>query len=247
LADPILTELGFGTGRIDTIETDDPDLLLEALRAIPSMPPTPRPASFRPQGGKRSVLRFAVSELHRAAPNPIGVIALPEGAPFGAVEIDVEGCTLCLSCVSACPTGALRDDPERPMLRFVEDACVQCGLCQAICPENVVTLKPQIDFGAARAPARILKQEEPFCCIRCSKPFAVKSTIDRVVAKLEGKHWMYTGSRRIDVIKMCDDCRVAAAAEESFDPYGAPNQTVRTTDDYLRERDAQARADQDKG
>jgi ferredoxin len=247
LADPILTGLGFGTGRIDTIETDDPDLLLEALRAIPSMPPTPRPASFRPQGGKRSVLRFAVSELHRAAPNPIGVIALPEGAPFGAVEIDVEGCTLCLSCVSACPTGALRDDPERPMLRFVEDACVQCGLCQAICPENVVTLKPQIDFGAARAPARILKQEEPFCCIRCSKPFAVKSTIDRVVAKLEGKHWMYTGSRRIDVIKMCDDCRVAAAAEESFDPYGAPNQTVRTTDDYLRERDAQARADQDKG
>ena len=45
---------------------------------------------------------------------------------------------------------------------------------------------------------------------------------------------------------MCDDCRVAAAAEESFDPYGAPNQTVRTTDDYLRERAAQARAAQDK-
>ena len=245
LADPILMGLGFGTGRIDTIETDDPDLLLEALRAIPTMPPAPRPASFRPQGGKRSVLRFALSELHRAAPNPVGVIALPEGAPFGAVEIDVEGCTLCLSCVSACPTGALRDDPERPMLRFVEDACVQCGLCQATCPENVVTLKPQIDFGAARAPARILKEEEPFCCIRCSKPFGVKSTIDRVVAKLEGKHWMYTGSRRIDVIKMCDDCRVAAAAEESFDPYGVPNQTVRTTDDYLRERDAQKSDDQD--
>ena len=246
LADPILMGLGFGTGRIDTIETDDPDLLLEALRAIPTMRPAPRPASFRPQGGKRSVLRFALSELHRAAPNPVDVIALPEGAPFGAVEIDVEGCTLCLSCVSACPTGALRDDPERPTLRFVEDACVQCGLCQATCPENVVTLKPQIDFGAARAPARVLKEEEPFCCIRCSKPFGVKSTIDRVVAKLEGKHWMYTGSRRIDVIKMCDDCRVAAAAEQSFDPYRAPNQIARTTDDYLRERDAQARADQDK-
>jgi len=68
---------------------------------------------------------------------------------------------------------------------------------------------------------QILKQEEPFCCIRCSKPFGVKSTIDRVVAKLEDKHWMYTGSRRIDVIKMCEDCRVGAAAEESFDPYGA--------------------------
>ncbi len=248
LADPILTGLGFGSGRIATIETDDPDLLLEALRAIPSMPPAPRPASFRSSGGKRSVLRFALIELHRAAPEPVGVIALPKGAPFGAVEIDASGCTLCLSCVSACPTGALRDDPERPMLRFVEDACVQCGLCQATCPENVVTLIPQLDFDAARAPARILKEEEPFCCIRCGKPFGVKSTIERVVAKLEGKHWMYSGSsQRIDIIRMCDDCRVAAIAEQGFDPYGANNQTVRTTDDYLREREAPTRGEPDQG
>jgi ferredoxin len=247
LAEPILAGLGFGSGRIAAIEADDPDLLLEALRAIPAMPPAPRPATFRPQGGKRSVLRFALTELHRAAPEPAGIIALPAGAPFGAVEIDAGGCTLCLSCVSACPTGALRDDPDRPLLRFVEDACVQCGLCQATCPEHVITLKPQIDFDAARAPARILKEEEPFCCIRCSKPFGVKSTIDRVVAKLEGKHWMYSkSSRRIDIIKMCDDCRVTAVAEQGFDPYGPNNQTVRTTDDYLREREAQRRDDRDQ-
>jgi ferredoxin len=247
LADPILTGLGFGDGRIAAIETDDPDLLIEALRAIPSMPSAPRPASFRAVGRKHDVLHFALSELHRAAPAPVDIIALPDGAPFGAVEIDVGGCTLCLSCVSACPTGALRDDPERPMLRFVEDACVQCGLCQSTCPEKVITLKPQIDFRAARAPARVLKEEEPFCCIRCGKPFGVKSTIERVVEKLEGKHWMYTGSsRRLDVIKMCNDCRVAFVAEQGFDPYGAQSQTVRTTDDYLREREAQKHNGQDR-
>jgi ferredoxin len=247
LADPILVGLGFGPGRIATIEADDPDLLLESLYAIPALPPAPRPASFRPQGGKKGVLRLALGELYRAAPDPVGIITLPEGAPLGAVEIDAGGCTLCLSCVSACPTGALRDDPDRPMLRFVEDACVQCGLCQATCPEHVITLKPRIDFDAARAPARILKEEEPFCCIRCSKPFGVKSTIERVVAKLEGKHWMYSGSsQRIDIIKMCDDCRVATVAEQGFDPYGANSQTARTTDDYLREREAQKR-DQDPG
>ena len=246
LADPILIGLGFGVGRIATIETDDPDVLLAALRAVPAMSPAPRPASFRPRGAKRSVLRFALSELHRAAPEQRGVIALPKGAPFGAVQIDAGGCTLCLSCVSACPTGALRDDPERPVLRFVEDACVQCGLCQATCPEQVITLKPQIDFDAARAPARILKEEEPFCCIRCGKPFGVKSTIDRVIAKLEGRHWMYTGSsRRLDVIKMCEDCRVAYVAEEGFDPYGTQSKAVRTTDDYLREREAQKHNSQD--
>ena len=67
----------------------------------------------------------------------------------------------------------------------------------------------------------------------------MKSTIERVSAKLEGKHWMYKGSaQRLDVIKMCEDCRVAAMTEQDFNPYGAPDRpNPRTTDDYLRERD----------
>jgi ferredoxin len=242
LAEPILAGLGFGDGRVGSIETDDPDALGQALREIAAMEPAPRPASFTPVGGKRDVLRLALRELQRAAPAPIDTVALPEGAPFGAVELNVEGCTLCLACVSACPTGALKDDPERPMLRFVEDACVQCGLCKATCPEKVITLVPQIDFRAATASARVLKEEEPFHCIRCGKPFGVKSTIERIAAKLEGKHWMFQGSaRRLDIIKMCDDCRVAAVSEEDFDPHGAPSRPpVRTTEDYLREREEKA-------
>jgi ferredoxin len=243
LAEPILAGLGFGSGRVATIETDDPDALGETLRAITPQQPAPRPASFAAIGPKRDVMRLALRELQRAAPAPVDIVALPEGAPFGAVEINVEGCTLCLACVSACPTGALLDDPERPMLRFAEDACVQCGLCKATCPEKVITLHPQLDFRAATATARVLKQEEPFHCIRCGKPFGVKSTIERVAAKLEGKHWMFQNSaQRLDVIKMCEDCRVVAITEQQFDPYGAPPRpNVRTTEDYLREREEQER------
>jgi ferredoxin len=238
LAEPILTGLGFSGERIEAIETDDPDVLGATLRGSAPQDPSARPASFAPVGGRREVLRLALRELHRASPSPVDVIALPVGAPFGTVEVNVEGCTLCLSCVSACPTGALRDDPERPTLRFAEDACVQCGLCQATCPEKVITLKPQLDFRAATASARLIKQEEPFACIRCSKPFGVKSTVERVLAKLEGKHWMYKGSApRLDVIKMCEECRVAVMTETDFDPYGAPRANPRTTDDYLRERE----------
>jgi ferredoxin len=240
LAEPILAGLGFEGARVATIETDDPDALGDALRAIAMLPPTPRPASFAPVGAKRDVMRLALRELQRAAPTPVDVIRLPADAPFGAIEINAEGCTLCLACVSACPTGALSADTERPMLRFAEDACVQCGLCKATCPEKVITLKPQLDFRAATALARVMKEEAPFECIRCSKPFGVKSTIERVSAKLEGKHWMFKGSaRRLDVIKMCEDCRVAVMAEEDFDPYGKPRPPVRTTEDYLREREVQ--------
>jgi ferredoxin len=234
-----LTGLGFGPGRAETIETDDPFALGAALRAAGAAAGAPQPASFEPVGQKRDLLRLSLRELHRAAPAPVDVIALPQGAPFGAVEIRVEGCTLCLACVSACPTGALMDDPERPTLRFAEDACVQCGLCKATCPEKVITLTPQLDFRAASASARLLKEEEPFRCIRCGKPFGTKSTIERVAAKLEGTHWMFSGpDSRLEVLKMCDDCRVAAVTTAGFDPYAAAERPrPRTSDDYLRERE----------
>ena len=247
LADPILNGLGFGTGRVATIETDDPFALGETLRAIPSTAGSTRPASFHAIGEKRDVLRIALRELHHAAPAPVDIVALPDGAPFGTVELNVEGCTLCLSCVAACPTGALSDDQERPVLRFAEDACVQCGLCKATCPEKVITLWPQLDFRAVNAPARVLKEEEPFCCISCGKPFGVKSSIERVAAKLEGKHWMFQNSaKRLDVIKMCADCRVVAMTEQDFDPFGAPARPApRTTEDYLREREEEERKGKD--
>jgi ferredoxin len=240
MADAIVAGLGFSGRRVSTIETDDPDVLGEVLRAIELAPAVEGPATFKTVGKRRDLLRFALHELHRVAPAPTDVIALPEGAPLGAISVNVDGCTLCLSCASVCPTGALRDDPERPVLKFVEDACVQCGLCASTCPEKVITLKPQIDFRAARAPAQIIKQEEPALCIRCNKPFGVKSTIDKIAAKLEGQHWMYpAGDKRLDAIRMCADCRVITMSEQQFDPIkDVPARAPpRTTDDYLLERE----------
>ena len=150
LAEPILRGLGFGAGRVATIETDDPEALGALCAQSPPMPSAPRPASFLPlgrQAQRAAALRCASCTARRRRRSMS--CRCPSGAPFGAVEIDVAGCTLCLSCVSACPTGALTDDPERPVLRFAEDACVQCGLCKATCPEKVITLE-----AAARLPRR---------------------------------------------------------------------------------------------
>ena len=239
LAEPILAGLGFEGARVATIETDDPDALGTTLRAMAPMDGAAKASTFAAVGGKREVMRLALREMHAVAPSPIDIVALPDGAPFGTIDVNVDGCTLCLSCVSACPTGALSDDPEKPMLRFAEDACVQCGLCKATCPEKVISLKPQLNFLAATAMNRVIKQEEPFHCIVCDTPFGVKSTVERVVAKLEGQHWMFKdANKRIDVIRMCADCRVSAMAKENFDPFAAtPRPHARTTEDYLRERD----------
>jgi hypothetical protein len=45
---------------------------------------------------------------------------------------------------------------------------------------------------------------------------------------------------------MCEDCRVAAVTEDDFDPHGTPPRpAVRTTDDYLREREERQRVEKD--
>lgn len=227
--------LGYGADRCGIIAADSGPALARGLAAVTRGVPAPEPASFMPMGEKRGVLELSLRMLHRAAPQPVERVALPPLAPFGGLAIDVEGCTLCLACVSACPTGALADSPDRPQLSFAESACVQCGLCAATCPEQVITLVPQIDFAAWNAPRRVVKQEEPFHCIACAKPFGTRSTIERVIAKLEAKHWMFSGenARRLDAIRMCEDCRVSAVLAEGLDPYaGTARPKPRTAADY---------------
>jgi ferredoxin len=218
LAEAILAPLGLPAPLV--LETDDPDALwtLAAGRAVPT------PSRFLPMAEGRHLTVIALRELHRAAGQPQMRTMLPAGSPFGAVLVNTDGCTLCLACVAACPVSALRDDPEKPTLRFAEAACVQCGLCQATCPEKVITLEPRLDLAAWADGPVTLKQEEPYPCSRCGKPFGARSTVERIVAKLSEKHWMFTGpnAKRIDVVRMCEDCRVEAVINESFDPHAAP-------------------------
>lgn len=222
----ILAPLGLDAPVV--LETDDPD----ALWAIGAGPVVPSPSRFLPMATGRHLAVSALKELHRAAGQPQVSTKLPAGSPFGAVIVDTQGCTLCLACVAACPVGALRDDPDKPTLRFAEDACVQCGLCRATCPERVITLEPRLDLTAWAAGAITIKQEEPYPCLSCGKPFGARSSVERIVAKLSEKHWMFSGSnaRRIDVIRMCEDCRVEAVMNESFDPHQAPARPLPRTE-----------------
>jgi ferredoxin len=236
LAETMMVGLGFGSGRVEVMTDADPEAIERALYDRPRVEPA-RQGTFLPMGGKRSVIRLALDHLHEVAPEPVDLLALPPQAPFGAVRVDTEGCTLCLACVGACPTGALIDNPERPMLRFQEDACVQCGLCRATCPEGVIALEPRLNFTEAARGAAILKEEEPAECIRCGKAFGTKSSIERIVARLAGRHSMFAGAGAIDRIRMCEDCRVVAQFEMPNPLAGAPRAPTRTTEDYLDGKD----------
>jgi ferredoxin len=240
LVDTLLSAYGYGEGLVSVIETDDPDALRAALDRAPRGVTAPDPATFQPAGAKRGLLELAFRELHRVAPAPVDVVELPRGAPVGGLEFRVEACTLCLSCVNACPTNALGDNPDRPMLRYTESLCVQCGLCASTCPEDVITLAPRLDIPAWNEPRRVVKEEEPYPCTACGKPFGTRSAIERVIAKLRDRHWMFSGAQadRTRVLQMCEDCRVEAVVNESFDPHSAIQRPpVRTTEDYFEARE----------
>ncbi|PRY23084.1 4Fe-4S dicluster protein [Aliiruegeria haliotis] len=185
-------------------------------------------------GSRRQVARLAAQALHPGAEQPL---PLPQDAPYGAVLVDTEACTLCLSCASLCPAGALGDNPDMPQLRFQEDACLQCGLCAHVCPEDAITLAPRMDLSDAALSQKVLHEEEPAACVECGKLFGVKSTIEKIAAKLEGKHSMFATGDAARMIRMCDDCRVQAQYHSENNPFAAGERPrVRTTDDYFSKR-----------
>ncbi|MFX5743101.1 4Fe-4S binding protein, partial [Acinetobacter baumannii] len=73
-----------------------------------------------------------------------------------------KSCTLCMACVGACPSQALRDQSERPVLAMIEHNCVQCGLCETTCPENAIALVPRLNLSADARQPMTLNQAQPF-------------------------------------------------------------------------------------
>ena len=220
-----------GTPAIRLLHPADPDALLETLHTDAPARVTCDPVL--PMGSRRQVARLAAKALQPDAE----LVALPDGAPYGAVVVDTDACTLCLSCVSLCPSGALGDNPDMPQLRFQEDACLQCGLCSNICPEKAITLAPQMDLTDAAFTQKVLHEEEPFACIECGTLFGVKSTVEKITEKLAGSHSMFATSDAAKMIQMCENCRVQAQFHSEDNPFqGGERPRVRTSEDYFSKR-----------
>jgi ferredoxin len=192
------------------------------LRAAPAGS-VARAAGFAVQADKRATLELALAHLAEHAPRPPAsdVIALPaQGSPLGALALDKNACTMCLSCVNACPAAALQDNPDAPQLRFIEKNCVQCGLCVGTCPEKALSLVPRLNLAPQRKDPVVINEMQPYVCVRCSKPFGTLKAIEAMLGKLAG-HSMFQGEA-LERLKMCGDCRV-------IDLYSASNE-VKITD-----------------
>jgi len=222
----LLAGMGYEQSLLGIANLDQAGTATAMLAGLPGEAGRP-PAAFAAPADKRGRLRMALQHLHAQAPAPRRLISLHAGAPFGEVKVDPQACTLCMSCVSSCPTNALQDGRGLPQLNFREWSCVQCGLCERTCPEGAITLSPRFLYDVeAREQPRLLHEEQPLCCVSCGKPFATRSMLDILERKLAG-HWMFQDEAARRRLQMCEDCRVrdlfaAEARQRQGDPGRKP-------------------------
>jgi ferredoxin len=226
VAQSILTGLGYSGEHFRLIEAKNAQDIATVDKAMlaPTAQVVSRNAGFAIQADKRATLELALDHLIEFAPANFTkptVIAMPaKGSPLGAIVINKDACTMCLSCVNACPASALQDNVDAPQLKFIEKNCVQCGLCAKTCPENAISLIPQLNLAPTRKEPVVINEMKPYSCIRCSKPFGTLKAIEAMVGKLSG-HSMFQGAAA-ERLKMCSDCRV-------IDMYSTTNES-RITD-----------------
>jgi ferredoxin len=203
-AQTILSALGYGGSHLGLIRG------VNEIGALAPAATVAKAALFHLSPEKRTTLDFAIDHLAKHAPTPKDEIPLGAGAPFGAITVNKETCTLCKACIGACPEAALLDSPETPQLRFIERNCVQCGLCASTCPEDAIRLVPRLLIGAQAKEPVTLNQADPFNCVRCGKPFGTRQMVENMLGKLGGHSMFAGGTRRL---QMCGDCRVVDMME----------------------------------
>ena len=218
LGDTIANALGYQGEHFRLIDCATVEALESALWIWPVALPPRVAATFAPTADKRTTLSLAIDHLAAHAPVPRQTIPLPAGAPFGAIAVNRDTCTMCLACVGACPEGAILDNALTPQLRFIESKCVQCGICEDTCPESAISLIPQLDVTPGAKSPRILNEAQIFACIRCGKPLGTQKMIDATLGRL-AKHSMFVEPGALDRLKMCADCRVVdlIKSEKSVD------------------------------
>jgi len=203
----LLQGMGYEADRLRLVESNAGDAFAVTAGNGKSMEHPA--ANFHPFEKHRTV-RMALEHLYRHAPQPQAVMTLPQGAPFGEIQVDHTTCTLCMSCVAICPVKALHQDTRQLQLSFVEAQCVQCGLCRNVCPEKSITLVSRYLYDERQAQKpRIINEDQPFCCIACGKPFISRRMFDRITEKLAATgNWKVDKNITPDWLQMCGDCRI---------------------------------------
>lgn len=150
------------------------------------------------------------------ANDDLGVIKTPNSIQYAEILVNETNCTLCLSCVGACNTGALIADSSDNTLKFNPSLCVGCGYCVKSCAEkDTIFMKTgEILLNLSFFEYKILARDELFKCIECGKEFATKKSIQKIENMIKP---LFNGDElKIKSLYCCADCKAKIMIEQQF-------------------------------
>lgn len=144
---------------------------------------------------------------HLVRPGSTAVVK-GEKSPLGLVALNPERCTLCGTCMTTCPTEALRLDEagEKTVLRLRADACIGCGQCATACPERALDVHPGVDLGRLRQDTVELASARRETCNVCGAdllPRPMRRRLRELLPELSGTP-----------LELCARCATRAATPE---------------------------------
>lgn len=89
-------------------------------------------------------------------------------------------------------------------------------LCETVCPEDVITLRPELEVSRRALEYQPVVQDAIVGCARCDKPFINQKALEAIEAKLLSLDVLgdtFSGARQA-LLRMCPDCRAVAAMME---------------------------------
>ncbi|MDR7480889.1 MAG: 4Fe-4S binding protein [Armatimonadota bacterium] len=206
----VLRRLGEPPERVTALPAGNRPARRTGVSAAPGLAAAAGP---RPSEGFLAPGSWARLFLHLASvsdPTAAWHIAHPH-SPFGVVDVG-PGCTLCGSCVRACPTDALTlaHDAAGVAVVFAPALCVGCGRCVSACPEaGMLRLERVTDLARLRAGPATLAHSPHRRCAHCGAAFAAEAMVGRIAALL-------ADVATADVVtRYCPDCRAVAGGRLS--------------------------------
>ena len=217
----VLDAFGLGNERLRlfTVETGTETEAIGALSSFAdSLKSTPVRWDGRPlrQWDNREVIAQAIRTFIEQMGREPGRRSFDAPYPFAFADVNDSGCTMCRSCVNVCPVHAFRIEETTSSLQFRHIACVACGLCEKVCPENVITLRREIFFERDSLEYQTVVQDNMVSCVKCAKPYINRKALETVEARvlsLESLLDTFNGTRR-NLLRMCPDCRAVEAMLE---------------------------------
>jgi len=103
-----------------------------------------------------------------------GRVIVPQDAP----TVDTDRCVLCLTCLRACPHGAIRVDDAKKAAAVSALACRRCGLCATVCPAVAIQM-PRFTDEQMLADIGTEPDVTVFACEHSAWPAATLAGINR--------------------------------------------------------------------